>query len=79
MFGLLVVAWCYDRYRLHHRPAPWIAALVVIALGGAIELIQEALAMGRTAEWADFAADIVGAIVGALIWKYCHTDSTHKL
>lgn len=40
-------------------------ALGVIAYGGMIELIQPYF--GRTAEWADFLADIVGAALGAAL------------
>jgi len=40
-------------------------ALVVIAYGGMIELIQPYF--GRNAEWADFLADILGAVLGAAL------------
>lgn len=44
------------------RWALWVG-LGVIAYGGAIEIVQPAF--GREAEWVDFVADGIGAIIGA--------------
>ncbi|MGB8437234.1 MAG: VanZ family protein [Burkholderiales bacterium] len=46
-----------------------IAALVVIGVGAADELFQSTVPQ-RTADWLDFAADIVGALVAAaaFVW-----------
>lgn len=38
----------------------------VIAFGGAIELVQGAMKMGRGASWGDFGADTAGALLAAL-------------
>lgn len=36
-------------------------AVMSALLGGAIELLQDAMEMGRSGDWADFAADAIGA------------------
>lgn len=42
----------------------------VILFGGAIELAQRAMELGRGADWADWAADSIGAVAAALItWR----------
>lgn len=49
------------------------ATLAVIAFGGAIELIQGAMKMGRGEDIYDFLADAIGALTGLIIlnmgWK----------
>jgi len=45
----------------------WLAALVVIAVGAADELYQSTVPQ-RQADWLDFAADIVGALVAAAVF-----------
>lgn len=63
----IVASWAYPRLR-----AGWI--LVGLGfVGGAIELVQAIPAIGRDAEWADWAADLAAvaitlAIVAALRW-----------
>jgi len=47
----------------------WIALIVLIALGGAIELIQGLPLIGRTASWFDLLADAIGALFGLMISK----------
>ncbi|WP_295728355.1 VanZ family protein [uncultured Muribaculum sp.] len=42
--------------------------LIVVLFGGAIELLQGAMGLGRGEDWADFGADAVGAAVG---WVIC--------
>ena len=49
--------------------------LAVMAFGGAIELAQAAMELGRGADWVDFAADCGGAIIAAAVswltpWPY---------
>lgn len=44
-------------------------ALVVVAFGGAIELVQAAMELGRSGSPADFAADAAGTIAAALLFK----------
>ena len=68
MFGGLAGAVAFDYSRCHGRIRPprmvMIAAAVGAALaGGLIELLQDAMGMGRGAEWADFAADSLGALL----------------
>lgn len=74
MFGGLCFAMTFDfRLAAVRRPGScraarnwqrqlWLA-LAAIILGGLIELLQMWMALGRTAEWADFAADVLGALV----------------
>jgi VanZ family protein len=47
----------------------WIALAALIALGGAIELIQGIEWVGRTASWYDLLADAVGALFGLMVSK----------
>jgi VanZ family protein len=56
------IRWC----RMRLSSMVWLA-VAVMAFGGAIELAQAAMQMGRGAEWADFAADCTGAVVAAMI------------
>ncbi len=39
-------------------------AALCSAFGGLIEWLQHVMSLGRTAEWADFASDTVGSIIG---------------
>ena len=39
--------------------------LICLALGGLVEALQEAMQMGRSAEWMDFFADAIGATFAA--------------
>lgn len=41
--------------------------IIVVLFGGAIELLQGAMAMGRGEDWADFMADAAGAVIGWII------------
>ena len=67
MFGGLAGAWAFDYCRARHLQRPprrvmLIAALVSAALGGVIELIQDAMGLGRGADMLDFAADSIGCV-----------------
>lgn len=42
-------------------------AVATVALGGGIEILQDAMGMGRGGDWADFAADTAGAIAAATV------------
>lgn len=44
-----------------------VIALASIAFGGAIELLQGAMHMGRGADWLDWLADAVGAAVAVVV------------
>jgi len=59
-FGLAGIA----STALTHRRAVVIAVLGLIALGGALEILQ--MFTGRDAEWLDEAANTLGAILGGL-------------
>jgi hypothetical protein len=41
--------------------------VLVVLFGGAIELLQDAMGLGRSKDFADFVADSIGAVVGWLI------------
>jgi hypothetical protein len=61
-FGLMM-AW-FGQLAQERRPRAKLA-LAFIALGGIIELLQGAMALGRSMEFGDFAADALG------VWL-CH-------
>lgn len=56
---------------LFEKPGPrWRALLWVVVLGGLIEVAQGLLPTGRMMEAADFAANTLGAVIGAaLFWR----------
>ena len=59
MFGVIAALLALDFYRLKGSRRAWLTgAFVSGLLGGVIEIVQ------------DWAADVAGAIVGALIMKY---------
>lgn len=79
MFGSLVFSLVIDRELLLHRryvdsgcmPRRRLLPLGVIFIGtalfgGIIELLQGAMALGRGADWLDFAADLSGALIFTL-------------
>lgn len=71
MFGVIAALLALDFYRLKGSRRAWLTgAFVSGLLGGVIEIVQDAMGAGRSADWADWAADVAGAIVGALIMKY---------
>ena len=68
MFGGLAGALAFDYSRSHNipKPSPRTMAAFAIAstlVGGGIELLQDAMQLGRGADWFDFLADAVGALV----------------
>ena len=73
MFWAVATAWMFDAYRRHHLlnlSRIFIITATSIAFGGAIEVAQYLMAMGRGAEWVDFLADIIGAIAAGLTSPY---------
>ncbi|MDE7387963.1 MAG: VanZ family protein [Muribaculaceae bacterium] len=81
MMGGLAAAAALDTMRRHKggrngarrwerlRPRACVIIIVAVSIfGGAIELTQEAMGLGRGAEWGDLTADIVGAIIASLIF-----------
>lgn len=78
MFGALTWAWCHDRAKTHRQPRLIMAAVGATILGAAIELAQEAMQLGRSAEWGDLAADASGAVSGiAIWWLLTHRNSSN--
>lgn len=79
MFGALYVCCAIDIWRLHVRPPlrPSIAlAMGVTTLGGGIEILQQAMAMGRGGSYADFFADIIGIILAYLLMRNIRSETT---
>lgn len=71
MFGALYVCAWLDLWR-GRRPAlsrSWLLTVPVIATGGLVELLQQAMAMGRGGSWGDFAADIAGTLAALLLTR----------
>ncbi len=50
----------------------WQHVLICLALGGLVEILQEAMEAGRSAEWLDFFADAIGATFAALLALLVH-------
>ncbi len=63
-FAVRAIRWLWPQW----RPTYWIHAAGVfsIAMGGLLELYQAALPH-RSAEWADFIADGIGAVVAGVL------------
>ncbi len=73
MFWAVATAWMFDAYRSRHTLSTALRIIITttsIAFGGAVEVAQYLMAMGRGAEWVDFLADIVGAIAAGLTSPY---------
>ena len=79
MMGMM---WCIALDLMRHKSlssavAPKsrlvITLLCTIAFGGAIELVQGAMKMGRGEDIYDFLADVIGAIIGyvvvVIVWE----------
>lgn len=65
-FGLLSIFALFDTARYTGRLTKRLyitVALCVAAFGGLIEILQDLLQMGRSADWADFIADTIGAFL----------------
>ncbi len=68
MFGGMAgaLAFDYERARSRQKPEPRVMLLfcvISLVFGGIIELLQDAMAIGRGADWLDFAADALGVTV----------------
>lgn len=81
MFGALSCVMIFDAARYRHAISPRLfitCALLSSVIGGLIELAQGAMSFGRGAEWADFAADILGAFILPLLFiKLLHALVQH--
>jgi len=72
--GLLAITWQRSAGRLSiaHLRWAWVALAVYAAFD---ELTQ--IPVGRTASWADWLADVLGALLGlALFWWYAKPQAT---
>lgn len=65
---MLGLYWAFA-WDLRRGATRWLL-LAVVLFGGAIELLQEAMHMGRGASWGDLAADSVGALVAWLSYPH---------
>lgn len=68
--GLELIIWI--EYLRHHENLNWVKILILgiiapIALGGLMEIAQMKLTQGRSGEWADLLADVIGVLIGAAI------------
>lgn len=63
--GVTLVLWADWRMTRHRPLAVWqtaLCAVIAIALGGAIEIAQGTMNLGRSADFADFVADTIGSL-----------------
>ena len=72
MFFVLSAVSLIDYYRLCNENPPtlrWIfwGFFIPVFYGGAIELLQKYFFASRSAEWADWIADILGSLVATVI------------
>jgi VanZ family protein len=68
--GLELIIWI--EYLRHHENLNWVKILIFgiiapIALGGLMEIAQMKLTQGRSGEWADLWADVIGVLICAAI------------
>lgn len=70
MFGGLAVILLSDSFRRRRLNIFWIIAIILFctAAGAAIELIQRAMNLGRSADRADFYADAIGVAAASVAW-----------
>lgn len=77
MFGGLYFAMCFDCILLGIRrrqsvktvkpPMSLVLALVSVAFGGVIELVQGSMDMGRSCDAVDFVADAAGVLLSVVV------------
>lgn len=74
MFGGLAAVGCFDLWRCQGARLSVYSMILVAGVsalfGGVIEWLQMAMEMGRSAELADFAADVAGAAVCAPLARF---------
>jgi len=68
--GLELIIWI--EYLRNHTNLNWLKILLFgiiapIALGGLMEIAQMKLTQGRSGEWADLWADVIGVLIGTAI------------
>ena len=52
------------------KSAGWVAVVLAVLFGALLELLQGMMQSGRTPEWLDLAADVLGALVGNGLFRY---------
>ena len=79
MYGGLVFVMWIDHVVRAKRTFSWVVRVLMllysVALGGAMELVQEHLTTYRSGDLIDFEADAIGAVLGCLLcmgvnWKF---------
>lgn len=73
MFFVLTLALLFDKRhstggRALSRGYVLLASAMAMLLGLAIEFAQEAMGMGRTFDICDVIADVIGVMLGAIVW-----------
>lgn len=64
---VIIISWGYHKLLQLNLTKIAFAAYWSILFGGLIELIQHFLVQGRSGEWEDFLANIIGALFGSYI------------
>lgn len=69
-FAVLTLAMLWDGKRAELKLCQiWLLGLVFpVIYGGLIEILQEQFFYPRTGEWGDWLADVIGVLVGAIVW-----------
>ena len=83
IFGGLTAVVFYDmRRRVSPMSKPWclfLSALAGVVAGGAVELLQGFMGLGRSEDGWDFVADCLGvAVVSALLWIFASRLTVRK-
>jgi len=70
-YGLLTLLIAQYLLSLSLSPAKicWYAGLAAVSYGALLEVMQLLVQTGRTAEWWDLFADVVGAFLGCVIFR----------
>ena len=70
MYGVLTLVLLWERGKKPMKPmvSVWQLLLIAIVMGGLIELAQKYLTTCRSGEWLDFVGDIIGVVIGALLY-----------
>lgn len=61
-----LLAWALPTNKNRYMDNVWQALVLIVTYAGIDELLQ--IPVGRTADWYDFAADVVGAMVGLFFY-----------
>lgn len=59
--------WERFRHRFKRKPSMVRLGIVLVVYGMIIELLQEGMGLGRSAEWTDLASNVVGISLGSLL------------